>query len=129
MARILVIDDDNDVRSLAQDVLRSAGHEVFVAADGAQGIALQRTKPAAVVITDILMPEKEGLETIRDLKHEFPGLKIIAISGAGKRVKSTAYLLTARELGAQALLRKPFNSDALVQTVREVLQSPVEKCL
>jgi CheY-like chemotaxis protein len=129
MARILVIDDDNDVRSLAQDVLRSAGHEVVVAADGAQGIELQRAKPAAVVITDILMPEKEGLETIRDLKHEFPGLKIIAISGAGKRVKSTAYLLTARELGAQALLRKPFKSDALVQTVREVLQSPVEKRL
>ena len=127
MARILVIDDDNDVRSLAQDVLGSAGYEVLVAADGAQGIELQRSTPAAVVITDILMPEKEGLETIRDLKHEFPGVKIIAISGAGKRVKSSAYLVTAREVGAQALLRKPFDSNTLVQMVREVLQSPAEK--
>jgi CheY-like chemotaxis protein len=124
MARILVIDDDQDVRLLAQDVLESAGHEVLLAADGARGIELQRRTPAALVITDILMPEKEGIETIDDLRREFPGLKIIAISGAPTRLKSTAYLSAAREVGAQALLRKPFSSHTLLQSVQEVLRSP-----
>jgi len=123
VALILVIDDDRDVCAVAQDVLVSAGHQVAIANDGAQGLELQRKAPADVVITDILMPEKEGLETIRDLKRDFPKVRIIAMSGMGKQLKSTAYLVTARELGADVVLRKPFGSATLLQSVQELLHS------
>jgi CheY-like chemotaxis protein len=125
LARILVIDDNADVRSVVVEVLESAGHEVVQAPDGARGIELQRKSPAALVITDILMPEKEGLETIRDLKKEFPALRIIAMSGSGQQVKSS-YLFTAKELGADAVLRKPFGPDALLASVQAVLQQGVK---
>src|ERR1700687_5964678 len=108
MALILVIDDDDDVRAVVSGVLEAAGHEVVHASDGAQGIELQRRLPAVLVITDIVMPEKEGIETIRDLHQEFPKLKIIAMSGGGSLHKTTNYFSTAKELGAHAVLRKPF---------------------
>lgn len=81
MARILIIDDNDDLRTVICGVLESAGHEVVQAADGVQGIELQRRSPVDLAITDILMPEKEGVETIRDLAREFPALRIIAMSG------------------------------------------------
>ena len=71
MARILVIDDNADMRAVVADILVAAGHEIEEAGDGAGGIALQRESPVDLVITDILMPEKEGIETIRDLKQEY----------------------------------------------------------
>src|SRR4051812_35167901 len=109
MARILVIDDNEDVRAVVCGALESAGHEVVHAADGARGVELQRRSPVALVITDILMPEKEGLETIVDLKQEFPQLRIIAMSGAGARLTAN-YLFMARDLGAHAVLSKPFEA-------------------
>src|SRR5262245_58011117 len=108
MARILVIDDDADLREVMQETLQSAGHEVLLAPDGIQGLELQRASPADVVITDIFMPDKEGIETICELKQEFPGVKIIAMSGGGTHVRKPAYLSTASELGADVVLRKPF---------------------
>jgi len=122
MARILIIDDNDDVRAVVADVLETAGHEVVQAPNGARGIELQRRSPAVLVITDILMPEKEGLETIRDLKHEFPTLKVIAMSGAGERPGTTSYLFTAKEIGAHAVLRKPFPPSVLLESVQEALQ-------
>jgi CheY-like chemotaxis protein len=83
VARILVIDDDSDLRLMVQEVLRAGGYEVSVAADGEQGIALQRQQPASLPITDIFMPNKEGIETIRDFHAEFPDVPIIAMSGGG----------------------------------------------
>lgn len=124
MARILVIDDNEDVCVVVSSILETAGHEVIVANDGARGIELQRQSPAELVITDILMPGKEGIETIRDLKQEFPELKIIAISGAGKASMATDYLLTAKELGARAVLHKPFGPGALLEAVHEQLMPP-----
>ena len=122
MARILVIDDDQDVRLLAREALESAGHEVIVAADGAQGLELQRKSRAAVVITDILMPEKEGLETIRGLRRLDPEVRIIAISGADPE-SVNGYLRLAVTFGARRILGKPFGVDDLLAAVSEVLAS------
>jgi len=85
MARILVIDDDADMRTLLEDTLRSAGHEIVLAADGREGVQQYRTQPADLVITDLYMPIQQGLETIVQLRKEYPAVRIIAMCG-----KSTA---------------------------------------
>jgi CheY-like chemotaxis protein len=126
MPRILVIDDNEDVRGVVCGVLESEGYDAIRAADGAQGVRMQRESRAALVITDIFMPDKEGLETIRDLRHEFPDLKIIAMSGGGSRVEAASSLAAAKEFGAQAVLQKPFEPSALLKTVHEVLKQPPE---
>ena len=120
MSHILVIDDDIDLRVIFQEALRAEGYKVSVAADGAQGIALQRKQPASLLITDIFMPNKEGLETIRDFREEFPSVPIIAISGGG-RLKTGGSLFTAKELGAAVILRKPFEMSDLLRSVAAVL--------
>lgn len=129
MARILLIDDDADVRALAQQELEAAGHEVRTARHGAEGLALQRAAPADVVVTDIFMPEKEGVETIRELREEFPRIKIIAISGGGGRLHtsqrafSTRNLDTVgRHLGVIAVLHKPFDAGELLGSVESALR-------
>lgn len=128
MARILVIDDDKDIRTLMLFELEAAGHEVRAAADGAQGLALQRASPADVVITDIFMPEKEGIETIRDLRDEFPLVKIIAISGGGNiRGRGQAFTLrdlgvVAAELGVVSVLQKPFQTHDLLTSIETALR-------
>src|SRR5262245_44680382 len=81
MARILIIDDDPEVRSMLEQTLHAAGHEVTQAANGNEGLRLQCAQPASLVITDLLMPEKEGLATIVDFRKEFPKVPIITISG------------------------------------------------
>jgi DNA-binding response OmpR family regulator len=120
VSHILVIDDDSDLCFILQELLRAEGHKVSVAADGAQGIALQRKQPASLLITDIFMPNKEGIETIRDFRKEFPGVPIIAISGGG-RLQSQSSLFTAKELGAAVILRKPFEMSDLLKSVAAVL--------
>jgi CheY-like chemotaxis protein len=121
MVRVLVIDDNPEVRELMRAVLEEAGYAVDLAADGALGLVLQRARPAEVVITDIFMPNQDGIETVATLRGEFPNAKVIAISGGGTRVKGRSYLATAAEIGAHAVLAKPFDSEALLDTVREVL--------
>jgi CheY-like chemotaxis protein len=126
MARILVIDDDSDVRTLMVYELRVAGHEVRGASDGAKGLTLQRESPADVVVTDIYMPEKEGIETIRDLKQEFPRVKIIAISGGGRNLSARAFSghdlrVVAGELGVIAVLQKPFETRELLRSIESAL--------
>jgi CheY-like chemotaxis protein len=120
MSRVLLIDDDDQFRSMLRQVLGREGHEVVEARNGKEGIALYRATPADLVISDILMPEQEGLQTIRELRAEFPAVKIIAVSGGG--VHGTMNFLKAAKLfGAQRTLWKPFDLDELRQTVREVL--------
>src|SRR3954469_10892911 len=97
--RVLVIDDDEDFRKLALLWFRSYGIEADGAANGAKGLALQRARPAAVIVTDVFMPEMEGIETIHDLRREFPEAKIIAMSGRDPRMKFDVFHV-ARELGA-----------------------------
>jgi DNA-binding response OmpR family regulator len=118
--KILVIDDDEQMRVLLRQVMEWAGHEVVEAADGREGTRLQRQHRADLVITDLIMPEQEGLETITALRRDYPGLKIIAISGGG-RIGPEAYLPAARELGADRVFSKPFDVQELAETVRELL--------
>jgi CheY-like chemotaxis protein len=123
MARILVIDDEEDARTLVRQALESDGHEVIPANDGAEGLALQRQRPADLVITDIFMPEADGIETIHKLKEDFPDVKVIAMSGGGRSSSMLqSVLTTVSALGIDAFLRKPFDFRTLLQSVRQVLE-------
>ena len=105
---------------MCRTVLEDAGHDVEEAANGADGVRLFYKAPAAVVLCDIFMPLKDGLETITELKTDYPGVKIIAISGGGVR-GSVSYTDVAERLGAVRTLLKPFGADELVDTVEQVL--------
>ncbi len=122
MKRILVIDDDEQLRSMLSRMLQLAGYEVVVAADGEEGIRLFRQNPVDLVITDIFMPEKEGLETIRELHKEFPDLKIIAISGGSNKMGDFSSLPFAKRFGATETLAKPFHKNELLMLVKDVLE-------
>ena len=122
MALVLVIEDDALMRRTVQRILVGDGHEVIEAENGRVGLDLLRTHTPKLVITDILMPETEGLETIREIRKSNPGMKIIAISGGG--AGSDAPVLTwAHRLGADAMLPKPFRAAELLEAVRKLLPS------
>ena len=116
MARILVIDDEELARYTLREILEAAGHEVVEASNGNEGTTAQRFKPCDMVITDMIMPEKEGLETIIELKSEYPDLKIIAISGGG-RTRNLDFLNLANEFGADQVIIKPFSEEDLMKSV------------
>lgn len=120
VARILIIDDDTAVRATLRRILERAGHTVVEAADGRRGVEQHRQAPADLVITDVFMPEQDGLQTIRQLKREAPGVKIIAISGgnAGGTLDLREH---AEMMGASKSLAKPFEPQAVLAAVREVL--------
>ena len=111
--RILVVDDDEGVRAFLIDLLRAEGHEASEAADGADAVRQMRSRPCDLVITDLCMPEKEGFETIQELRRSYPRLKIIAISGKF----GTSLLSAATKLGADAALPKPLDVVQLLETV------------
>ena len=119
MARILVFDDDKDMREAVRGILEEAGHEVEEAPNGEEGIDLFREEPSDIVITDIRMPQKSGNETILELRTEFPGVKIIAMSGGGT-VGADLYMQVARKLGADYAITKPFAPDELLSAVRDL---------
>lgn len=120
MTTILVIEDDSEYRTMLRDMLELAGYRVIEADDGDIGMRLFREKKPDLTITDLIMPNKEGIELIMELRSEFPDAKIIAISGGG-RADPDIFLEVAKNLGAQCALRKPFE--------REKLLEAVEKCL
>ena len=120
MPRILVIDDDPDVRGSLTKVLVRAGYEVVEAADGAAGMELQHQAPADVIITDIFMPGLDGLQTIRQLKKEGSGVKVIAVSG-GDRTGTVDLKEHARLMGAFKVLAKPFEMGDVLAAVKEAL--------
>lgn len=117
--RVLVIDDDDQFRHGLCQLLEVEGYEVVGARDGREGIRCYRETPVDVVITDLLMPVQEGVETIRELRQEFPNVKIIAISGGGQGGQLD-FLHVAQRLGAQRTLRKPFSREDLVLAIQEV---------
>jgi DNA-binding response OmpR family regulator len=121
MKSILIIDDNDQLRSVLREMLETAEYVVMDAPNGEIGARLFRQQPADLVITDIFMPEKEGLQTIRELRRDFPDVKIIAISGGGSR-GDLAYLPTAMKLGAHRTLVKPFEMDELLATVDGLLK-------
>ena len=98
MSRVMIVDDDPDVRDMLRKTFERAGFEVSVAADGDEGLALYKHERPDVVVTDIIMPDREGIETMIDIKTMDPKAKIIAISGGG-RVNTVDFLTWARNLG------------------------------
>lgn len=120
MARVLIIDDEEMVRETMRQMLEEAGHTVAEAKNGNEGIFKLGNFPADLIITDLLMPQKEGLETISEIRASHPDSKIIAISGGG-RIKGVNYLETAKKLGAQEILNKPFSDEELKIAVNNVL--------
>lgn len=120
MAMILVVDDDVQVLDVMSEMLRLDGHEVVVAENGRLAVERLRTGGFDLVITDLIMPEKEGLETIADIRKLAGDVPIIAISGGG-RVGPSDYLDTARFIGANATLAKPFGRQELITAVNGLL--------
>jgi len=126
MAKVLVIDDDKIVRDLARRMLGLQGYTILEAKDGIEGIDLFHKEKPDVVITDIIMPNADGLEVIRQIKQQNPDAKIIAISGAGQS-PDQAYLKHARVFGATASLPKPFQPDQLLSVLDSLLSPPMAK--
>ncbi len=120
MSSILVVDDDASVLDVMSEMLRMEGHSVTVAENGKQAVDCVFNDPFDLVITDLIMPEKEGLETIADIRRKFSKLPIIAISGGG-RLGPNDYLETARFIGANATLAKPFARQELIHAVDSLL--------
>ena len=125
MASILVIDDASEIREILREILEQAGHVVRIASNGNNAIKLFRKDVTDLVITDILMPEKEGLETIRELRKINPNLKIIAISGGG-RINAKSYLAIAKSFGAEKTIPKPFGNRDILNAVDELI-TPTNK--
>ena len=114
--RILLLDDNEDVLESLALVLETAGYETVKASDGDKAVALQEAHPADLLITDIFMPDIDGLETIKAFRARWPRLKIIAISGGGAVAKHD-YLTIAGEAGADFIMRKPVRPDELLRTL------------
>ena len=119
--KILVIDDEKSIRTIVRLVLKRAGYDVETAEDGAEGVKTFSEGKFDLVITDIIMPEKDGINTIICLKEIAPEMPIIAISGGGRK-GSMDFLEAAKKIGATKTIEKPFEPEKLLKTVRECLQ-------
>ena len=123
MPRLLIIDDERLARLTLRKILERAGHEVMEASTGNEGLAMFRAKPCDLVITDIIMPEKEGIQTIIELKRDFPNARVIAMSGGG-RTHNMDFLRLASKCGAERVLAKPFAMDDVSAAINDVLGRP-----
>jgi len=121
MARILIIDDESQIRSMLRLMLERVGYEIAEAPDGIEGIRQYRENPADLIITDLIMPNKDGIGMIIDLKKEFPKVKIIAMSGGGVN-RPEGYLDGAKKLGATRTLTKPIDRDEMLKAVKDTLK-------
>ena len=120
--RVLVIDDNADIRETLRWLLEDEGYAVSAAANGREGLKAQRNEPADIVVTDIFMPEQDGIETLWMFREEFPSVPIIVMSGGGMP-GATDYLSIARELGAQKTLTKPLDPQELIDVVGQITRS------
>ncbi|MFQ5729002.1 MAG: response regulator [Waddliaceae bacterium] len=119
MTRILIIDDDETFRTLLRKMLERKGYEVTCAPDGEEGVALYKKDPTDLVITDLLMPKKEGVETILELKKDYPNVKVIVLSGGGIG-KAENYLEIVELLDVERTFSKPLSMEELLQAVEEI---------
>ena len=122
MAKILVIDDDPSILTMLKRMLEKEGYEVDTAFNGSEGLEKIESFPPDLLVTDIVMPEKEGLELIFYLRKNNPGLKIIAISGGG-RFNYEGYLTSAKYLGADLTFQKPLIHKEFVQAVSDLINN------
>jgi DNA-binding NtrC family response regulator len=120
MARILIIDDEVMIRDLLVKILEREGYETITASNGKDGIKTHRENPSDLIITDLLMPEKDGIETM-ELRRDSQDVKIIAMSGGGK-IDSETYLEIAKTMGAIETIAKPFDLRTLLKKVQELLE-------
>jgi YesN/AraC family two-component response regulator len=120
MKKVLIIDDEPYILLMLKKMLERAGYEVDLASNGREGMELFQKESADLVITDIIMPDREGLELIIEMKKKRPGLKIIAISGGG-RISPDSYLECATHFGAEKVFQKPFRQKELISAVRELV--------
>lgn len=128
MASILVIDDDDQLRSFLRTLLESEGHRVTEARNGAEGLRHYHRERPDLVLCDLFMPEKEGLETIRELHRLSPHVRVVAMSGGWDKAPSQDFLRLAKFFGAASVLAKPFSTAALLSVVQEALQDSCSAC-
>lgn len=121
MARILLVEDNALFQHALTQMLTAFGHEVILAADGRQALAQLRLQPCEVILTDVLMPEIDGLEVLRRVAREHPGMPVIVMSGGSARTPLADVLQLALSLGARAVLAKPFRSAELREALAAVL--------
>jgi CheY-like chemotaxis protein len=122
MSRILIVDDDLQARAMLRQMLELNGYDIVEAVNGNDAIKIYQNNPTDLIITDLIMPEKEGIETIRELRRDFPDVKIIAISGGG-RIGPDAYLTLAKKLGASYTLEKPFRQKEILDAIINIMNS------
>jgi len=118
--RIVIIDDEEPIYKMLSIAFERAGFEVDTAPEGRTGICRCRERQTDLVITDLVMPEQEGIETIQELRRDFPGVKIVAMSGGGQ-IAAESYLSIAERIGADLTFEKPIDTKALVSAVCELL--------
>ncbi len=123
MAKILVVDDEAPMRKLLKEVLSQDSHEVREAENGAQASAMFRSDPADLIITDLRMPDINGIDLIMQLRQDYPASRIIAISGGGGGDGRVDYLAVARQVGATQVISKPFQISTLRTAVGEALSA------
>jgi CheY-like chemotaxis protein len=123
MPTLLIIEDDHHILLMIKRMLEPLGYEIKLASDGNEGLEMFHKFEVDLVITDIIMPEKEGLEIIREMRRERPNLQIIAMSGGGK-ISADNYLETAKIFGAAKILEKPFSRKQMVSAVQHLLGEP-----
>jgi CheY-like chemotaxis protein len=121
MANVLVIDDDPLFREIAQEMLTQLGHAVVLASDGAKVALLPAEPTPDLAVVDMLMPERDGIETIGDLQSRWPRIKVIAVSAGGRNLEPDLLLRAAKALGADATLPKPLDREAFVGLVRRLV--------
>jgi DNA-binding response OmpR family regulator len=120
MHRILIIDDDIQFNRMLKQTLEKQGYEVTTAQNGREGIQYYQKNPMDLVVTDLIMPEKEGVETIMELKRNYPDVKIVAMSGGG-RIKSEDLLRIVEGIGVDATFSKPFEREDFLNTIKNLL--------
>jgi CheY-like chemotaxis protein len=118
--RVLVVDDSADIRGMLQAQLEMEGFEVATAPDGARALALLGRQRTDLIITDLFMPDKDGIETILEIRQKYPAIQIVAMSGWDSR-QGSDYLKVAREIGAVRTVKKPFELTDIVKIVRDLM--------
>lgn len=122
--KVLLVDDNEHLRPLMKRLLEAQGNMVFEAANGVEAMSFLHAAGVDLVITDIIMPEKAGIETIVEIRRKYPHIRILAISGGGW-MEPEAYLETAREMGAHETLAKPFSREAFIDAVESAMSRDI----